>query len=163
MKAALLLLMLTGSALAGEQEQRQARQAEIAYYTTDYDGADISISRFHCQLPSVPPRPVVAGDSEALMRALAAWHACYQRFLDNYHAALPVGRSIPADLADLMTDAELRAAQALMSEVFVRMAEEARRQVDVVALVEAAWDGKQGDIALGARASPHLPETAARR
>ena len=114
MKAALILLMLIGPVLAGEQDQRQARRVDIDYYTARYDGADIALARFNCGRPQ--PR--------------ADWFACYERFAANYAASLPVGRTIPAEVAEVMTDAELASAQALMNQVFVRVAEEATRQAE---------------------------------
>jgi hypothetical protein len=118
MKAALILLMLTGPALAGEQDQRQARRDDIDYYTARYDGADIALARFNCGQP----------------RPRADWFACYERYAANYAASLPVGRTIPIEVADLMTDAELASAQVLMNQVFVRVAEEATRQAEAAGL-----------------------------
>lgn len=155
------LTVLSSNAFADEQA-RLARQAEIEYYTSHYDGADISLGRFNCQPPNIPTRPALAS-GPAVTRALAAWRSCYDQFLANYNAALPVGKSIPPDLADLMTDEEIDAAQTLMSEVFVRVADEAKRQADAVTLSQAAWEGRRGDIALSARDLSHLPETAGKR
>ena len=107
-------------------------------------------------------RPTLAG-GEAVTQALAAWRACYERFLAHYNDALPVGKSIPADLADLMSDDEIAAAQTLMSQVFVRVAEEARRQADAVTLAQAAWEGKTNELALITRELPHRPESAVDR
>ncbi|MCU6500304.1 hypothetical protein LPN04_21140 [Rugamonas sp. A1-17] len=164
MKAAwvLALTVLSSSAFAGDQASRLARQAEIEYYTSRYDGADIALARFNCKPPNIPMRPATAG-GPALTQALAAWHDCYDQFLANYNAALPVGKSIPADLADLMTDEEMGAAQALMSQVFVQVADEAKRQADAVTLAQSAWEGRQGDLALSARDLSHQPETAGKR
>ncbi len=158
----LALTVLSTSAFAGEQAGRLARQAEIEYYTSHYDGADIALARFNCQPPDIPMRPALAS-GPAVARALAAWRSCYDQFLANYNAALPVGKNIPPDLADLMSDDEMAAAQTLMSEVFVRVADEAKRQADAVTLAQAAWEGRRGDIALSARDLSHLPQTAGKR
>lgn len=158
----LALTVLSSNALAEEPSRRLARQAEIEYYTNHYDGADIALARFECQQPYIPMRPATAGRA-AVAQALAAWRACYDRFLANYNAALPVGKSIPADLADLMTDDEMSAAQTLMSQVFVQVADDAKRQADAVTVAEAAWEGRRGDIALSARELSHLPATAGKR
>jgi hypothetical protein len=128
MKAALLLLMLTGPVLAGEQEQgqREARRVDIDYYTARYDGADIALARFNCGRPQPSPE----------------WFACYERFAANYAASLPVGRTIPIEVAEVMTDAELASAQALMNQVFVREAEEAARQAQVAGLSASYASGR---------------------
>jgi len=156
------LTVLSSNVFADEQARRLAREAEIEYYTSRYDGADISLARFNCRPPNIPTRPASAG-SPAVTQALAAWRACYDQFLANYNAALPVGKNIPPDLADLMTDEEMDAAQTLMSEVFVRVADEAKHQADAVTLSQAAWEGRRGDIALSARDLSRLPETAGKR
>lgn len=150
-----VLTVLSSNAFADEQARR-LRQAEIEYYTSRYDGADIALARFDCRPPNIPMRPAKAA-GPAVTQALAAWRTCYDQFLANYNAALPVGKSIPPDLADLMTDDEMDAAQTLMSEVFVRVAEEARRQADAVTLAQAAWQGRLGNVALDARALSQLP------
>ena len=158
------LTMLTHSACADEQSARLARRAEIDYYTSRYEGADIAFGQFNCRQPPVPMRlSTPAGGMEAA-RALAAWHGCYQRFLANYNAALPIGKTIPSDLADLMTDDEMRAAQAHMSQVFVRVASEAQRQADAVALAQTALERSRDDVALSmSRGQPEPSEGASKR
>jgi hypothetical protein len=136
------LALSTGHARADEQAQRLAHLADIAYYTTQYDGADIALARFNCGR---------AGGMHAAAPERAAWLACYERFVANYNAALPVGRSIPADVVDVMTDAELAAAQQRMNQVFVQIAQAARQQADAVAPAQGGWDGKAGahDLVVG--------------
>lgn len=133
-------LIATGLIIAATAAQAGDHRVEIDYYTHHYDGADIALSRFHC------------GAAHALRNAeeRAAWLACYGRFRDNYRAALPVGRTIPAAVADAMSDAELAAAQQLMSQVFAQVAQEARQQADLVLLA-------QGGEVLSARSASGRP------
>lgn len=116
------LMLAATAAQAGAGDAR----ADIDYYTHRYDGADIALSRFQCGAPQALRTPAERG----------AWLACYGRFRDNYRAALPVGRSIPAAVADAMSDAELAAAQQLMNQVFAQVAREARQQADLVLLAQ---------------------------
>jgi hypothetical protein len=129
------LILAASAAPAGAGDLR----VEIDYYTHHYAGADIALSRFHCGAPDAMLTP-----SER-----SAWLACYQRFALNYKAALPVGRTIPSDVADAMSDAELAAAQQLMNQVFAQVAQEARQQADLVLLA-------QGGELLSARSASGL-------
>ncbi|WP_195763461.1 hypothetical protein [Duganella guangzhouensis] len=115
-------LIATGLFAAASAAQAGDHRVEIDYYTRHYDGADIALSHFHCG----------AADAVRTEAERAAWLDCYQRFRSNYQAALPIGRSIPSEVADAMTDAELAAAQRLMNQVFVQVAQEARLQAVMV-------------------------------
>jgi hypothetical protein len=128
------LMMAATAAQAGDH------RVDIDYYTNHYNGADIALSRFHC------------GAAGAMRTAeqRSAWLACYDRFAVNYKKALPVGRSIPADVAQAMNDEELAAAQQLMNQVFVQVAQEARQQADLVLLA-------QGEVLSARSASGLLP------
>ena len=166
MKLALVLglTMLSHGAYADGPAGSRERQAEIDYYTSRYEGADIAFGQFNCRQPSVPMRLSTPAGGMEVAQALAAWHACYRRFLANYNAALPVGKAIPSDLADLMTDEEMRAAQAHMSQVFVRVASEAQRQADAVALAQTALERSRNDVALSmSRDQPEPSEGGSKR
>jgi hypothetical protein len=131
------LMLAATAARAGAGDLR----VDIDYYTHHYDGADIALSRFHCGAPDALHTPAER----------SAWLACYGRFRANFHAALPIGRTIPSAVADAMSDAELVAAQQLMNQVFAQVAQEARQQADLVLLA-------QGGEKLSARsASGPLP------
>ncbi|MYM25063.1 hypothetical protein GTP46_20770 [Duganella sp. FT135W] len=134
-------LIATGLFAAAAAAQGGDHRADIDYYTHHYDGADIALSRFHC------------GDAGAMRNSeqRSAWLACYRRFAVNYKAALPVGRTIPSEVADAMSDAELAAAQQLMNQVFVQIAQEARQQADLVLLAQG------GDVFSARSASGPLP------
>jgi hypothetical protein len=86
-------LIATGLIVAAAQAGDH--RVEIDYYTHHYDGADIALSRF------------------TAARACAKMLACYGRFrATTAHHSRRV--------ADAMSDAELAAAQQLMSQVFSR-------------------------------------------
>jgi hypothetical protein len=132
-------LIVSGLLVAAAAAQAGDHRADIVYYTHGYDGADIALSRFHCGAPGALRTVAERND----------WLACYGRFAANYKAALPVGRSIPLDVADAMSEAELAAAQQLMNQVFVQIAQEARQQADLVLLA-------QGGEMLSARSASGL-------
>jgi len=119
-------LIATGLILAATAAQAGDHRVEIDYYTHHYNGADIALSRFHCGEPASMQTPAERG----------AWLACYGRFRANFHAALPVGRTIPSAVADAMSDTELAEAQQLMNQVFAQVAQEARQQADLVLLAQ---------------------------
>ncbi|MTV37860.1 hypothetical protein [Duganella radicis] len=133
-------LIATGLMAAAAAAQAGDHRVEIDYYTHHYDGADIALSRFHCGVASAMHTAEERG----------AWLACYGRFAVNYKASLPVGRTIPVEVADAMSEAELAAAQQLMNQVFVQVAQEARQQADLVLLA-------QGDVLSARSASGLLP------
>jgi hypothetical protein len=134
-------LIATGLMVAATAAQAGDHRVEIDYYTHHYDGADITLSRFHCGAPGSMQTPAER----------SAWLACYGRFAANYRAALPVGRTIPSEVADAMSDAELVAAQQLMNQVFAQVAQEARQQADLVLLAQG------GDMLSARSASGLLP------
>jgi len=134
-------LIATGLLAAAAAAQAGDHRAEIDYYTHHYDGADIALSGFHCGAAAAMQTPAER----------SAWLACYRRFALNYKAALPVGRTIPSEVADAMSDAELAAAQQLMNQVFVQVAQEARQQADLVLLAQ------DGDMFSARSASGPLP------
>ena len=122
-------LIATGLIVAAATARAGDHRAEIDYYMHHYDGADVALSRFQC------------GEPGAMLTRTdrSAWLICYGRFAANYKAALPVGRNIPAEVADAMNEAELAAAQQLMNQVFVQIAQEARQQADLVLLAQGEW------------------------
>lgn len=133
-------LIATGLMMAATAAQAGDHRVDIDYYTHHYNGADIALSRFHC------------GSASAMRTAeqRSAWLACYERFAVNYRNALPVGRTIPTDVAQAMSDEQLAAAQQLMNQVFVQVAQEARQQADLVLLA-------QGEVLSARSASGPLP------
>jgi hypothetical protein len=129
---------LANHKVALRRDQRQARRGDIDYYLKHYDGADIALARFDCGQP----------------QPQAAWFACYERFAANYAASLPVGRTIPIEVAEAMTDAELASAQALMNQVFVRVAEEATRQAEAAGLSASYASSRQPGLQVQTRPLP---------
>lgn len=98
--------------------QRTARKPEIARYVSAYDGADLKLEKFGCVDPVIPEVSRIKKDITEVDAKMKAWRTCYDRFESNLAAFLPVGKSIPADLAALMSVDELARAKARMQAVY---------------------------------------------
>jgi TPR repeat protein len=123
-------------------EARARRRDDIAFYTARYDGADVRLQKFNCVKPDVPERTETRDATRKVDRAINDWLACYKRFSDNLAAQLPVGKAIPPDLADLMSMAEISAAQKRLSDSYRAAAAEGKAQADALLAARATWVAK---------------------
>ena len=132
-----------GSAEAREalalSAQRKARQPDIDYYVQRYDGADVALAKFNCGQPAIPARSENNKDIKEISGAIDKWQACYKGFIKNLQDQLPAGKAIPADLANLMTDAEIQQATARMNQAYAEVNAEAKKQSDQIMAASDSW------------------------
>lgn len=129
-------------------QQRAARKAEIAYYVSGYDGADVSLARFGCVKPAIPAISKSRAEIKAVAATVQQWTACYERFAANLAAALPAGKAIPAGLATLMSMPELARARRAMDPVIARAASDGERQAREVIAANDAWVARTRDFSV---------------
>jgi hypothetical protein len=114
----------------GLSAARQQHMADIAYWTAKYDGADLTSGQYECQPPVLPHKSATRDEVKATSAAVNQWKACYNGFVKNLSDAMPAGKRIPVEIADLMTDQEMNQARAHLDQVYGRVAASSRESAD---------------------------------
>ena len=118
---------------------REQRAADIAYWTSAYDGADLKTGKFNCVRPTIP---AVSKDNAAIKeinKGFADWQACYTAFVQNLSDALPLGKRVPADIANLMNQQEYDQTVARLDKLYAATASEAGKAAAAIIAEHAAW------------------------
>lgn len=119
--------------------QRGVRRDDIAYWTTNYDGAELTSGKFHCTPPRIPSISKQAEEIERVSNAISKWQACHNGLVDNLNAASPLVQKIPADIVKLMNAAETERARVHLAQVQDNIAEEAKVGAKLVLADIAVW------------------------
>lgn len=98
--------------------RRAQHGAQIAYWTSGYDGADLSAGKYACVAPTLPAVSTTNADIQATNQAMTAWRTCYDGFTENLAAALPAGTRIPPEVAVLMSEDETQQARKHLDKVY---------------------------------------------
>ena len=120
-------------------KQRGVRRDDIAYWTTNYDGAELKSGKFACPAPRIPAISKQPDEIERVTNAISKWQACYNGFVANLNAASPLVKQIPADIVKLMNAAETERANAHLARVQENLAEEAKIGAQLVLADVAVW------------------------
>ena len=107
-------------------KQRVVRRADIEYWMSKYDGAELRSGQYRCPIPRVPAMSKQNDEIAAVAAKVAAWQACYNGFVENINATAPLTKKIPKDITDLMTKDEMTASTKHLEEVYTRIVEGAR-------------------------------------
>ncbi|MGZ3180866.1 MAG: tetratricopeptide repeat protein [Telluria sp.] len=99
-----------------------ARKADIEYWTTRYDGADLNSGQYACKAPVFPKVSDTNAQIKEKSAEYAAWTECYNAKVAHLSSLLPPGKAIPKDLADLMNQREYDAAVARLDKVYAQVA-----------------------------------------
>jgi hypothetical protein len=118
---------------------RQQHLADIDHWTAKYDGADLSGGQFDCKAPAVPAKSTTNADIKATNDAVNAWKACYNGFVENLGEAMPAGKRIPAEIADLMSDQEIELAKSHLDQVYTRVLGQAKANADKTLAAYDQW------------------------
>lgn len=129
----------TAAAALAVMQQRLTRRAEIDYWLSKYDGADLMSGQFRCPAPRIPAISKNNEEIEAVAARVQTWQDCYNRFAQNLNAVSPLVKRIPADLAALMNQQEVTKATSYLDEVYARIAEDAKINSKLVLADYAAW------------------------
>ncbi len=120
-------------------EQRAARKADIARYTTQYDGSDVALAHFKCGNPEIPESSNTKKKIAEISGKISKWYECYGQFAKNLNAQLPAGKAIPQDIAQLMNSAEFDQARMRMDKAYARVGDEGKREAEQIGVAEGKW------------------------
>jgi TPR repeat protein len=129
----------TAVAALGVMKQRETRRADIDFWTTKYDGADLKSGKFRCAAPRIPAISKENEEITSVAGKVAAWQECYNGFVTNMNANSAVAQRIPADIAKLLNEKEMTAAQARIDSVHRGIAADASISAKLVLADFAAW------------------------
>lgn len=132
--------------------QRKASQTQIDYYARQYDGADIRLSKFNCVRPVIPAVSTTSAEIKQTAAGIDAWQVCYKGFVNNLTTLLPVGKAIPADVQNLMTDEEIAAAVARMDKAYATAAADAKVEAEAFMKAQDAWQENTNSHVISANA-----------
>lgn len=120
-------------------EQRVKRRADIDYWIKGYDGEDLKSGEFRCVAPRIPAMSKINADIDRIGAAVKSWQECYNKYVTNLNAAIPLTKRIPEDIAKLMTTQETEASNAYLQQLQANLAEEAKIGSKMVLADFAAW------------------------
>ncbi|HZV64174.1 MAG TPA: sel1 repeat family protein [Telluria sp.] len=120
-------------------QQRQARRADIDYWMSKYDGADLKSGQFRCPAPRIPAISKLNDEIKRVTEAMQGWQDCYNAFVVNLNNNAPLTKRMPADIAKLMNEAEMTQATAYLTDLHQRLAEDARISAKLVLADFGVW------------------------
>ncbi|HEY5801146.1 MAG TPA: sel1 repeat family protein [Burkholderiaceae bacterium] len=123
-------------AALGIMRDRVTRRADIEYYTTRYDGADL---RYNCAKPAIPAVSKTLTEMKKVDADYTQWAQCYDAWAVKMNGALPAGKAIPADIANLLNDDELVKARTLMDKTYAGLSAQAQKEAAAVTAQNDAW------------------------
>jgi uncharacterized protein len=120
-------------------EQRVKRRADIDYWVSGYDGADLKSGTYACPAPRIPAVSKQSDEIERVTNAINKWQDCYNAFVQNLNASSPLTKRIPADIAKLMNASETERATKHLAQVQENVSEEAKVASKLVLADVAVW------------------------
>ncbi len=151
----------TAVAALEKQTQREARKADIEYWISKYDGADLRSGKYRCPAPRIPQVSKQNDEIDSVTDKIQKWQDCYNEFVRNLNAASPLTTRIPKDIAELMTKEETERSTTYLAGVFSGIAEDAKVAAKLVLADFGAWRdatdkyiGQHNQIVKDAKAAP---------
>lgn len=120
-------------------KQRVVRRADIDYWTSKYDGADLTSGKFACPAPRIPAISKLSEEIDSVAAKVQAWQECYNGFVQNLNQAVPLIKRIPPDIAALLNEEEIARATRYLDEVQAGIAENAKVSSKLVLADVGAW------------------------
>jgi hypothetical protein len=120
-------------------KQRGERRADIDYWVSKYDGADLRSGEFRCQAPRIPAMSKQNEEIDRVSAKMTEWQECYNRAVTHLNDAAPLVKRIPPDIAKLMNKDEAERAKVYLDQVHANLAEDARVSSKLVLADFAAW------------------------
>jgi len=120
-------------------KKREAHRADIDYWLTRYDGAELTGGDYRCPAPRFPSVSKVNEDIERYSTNMKDWEACHNRAVTHLNESLPLAKLIPKDVAPLLTKDETERAEAHLKEVGDRVAEDIKVAGNMVLADYNAW------------------------
>ena len=129
----------TAIAALDMMKRREERRADIEYWSSKYDGAELKSGKYRCAAPRIPALSKQNDEIDAVGAKVAAWQTCYNGFVENLNASSPLTKLIPKDIADLLTKDETEKATAHLVQVQANLSEEATVASKLFLADFAAW------------------------
>ncbi len=120
-------------------KQRGLRRADLDYWISKYDGADLKAGPYRCPVPRIPAVSRQNDEIGVVSSRVQAWQTCYNAFVRNLNAASPLTKRIPQDVVDLMTKDELDKASEHLTDVYERVAADANVTAKLVLADYGVW------------------------
>lgn len=120
-------------------QERELRQADIAFWVSAYDGQDLRQGKFDCARPVIPAVSKDSASIKVVETAYVSWQQCYNGFVQNLNDALPPGKRIPPDISKLMNQIEYDSAVAHLDKVYASISGEARTAAVVISADFNSW------------------------
>lgn len=120
-------------------KKRVARKSEIDFWVSKYDGADLKDGKYRCPTPRLPALSKDNPSIKATSDKVDDWQECYNAFVENLNASMPLTKRIPPDVAALMKQEETDQAQVYLAKVEANLVEEAKIRRKLVLADVAAW------------------------
>jgi TPR repeat protein len=121
-------------------ERRKLRGAEIDYWMTQYRGEELHSGKFACPAPAFPPVSKTNGEIAATEAGFTSWQACYNGFVDNFSASMPVGKVISQEVLDMMSPAEFERVRAHIEPLYRKIMTDGQAQAAAVLAQRDAWE-----------------------
>lgn len=109
----------------GLTSAREQHMGDIAMWTRSYDGADLTAAMNACALPVIPEKSMENAAIKKVQADMGTWQECHNGFVQRLSGLLPVGKAIPVEVLDLMTDEEVEQAKTHLGVVYKQVAENA--------------------------------------
>lgn len=123
----------------GILQQRQARAADLAYWTQGYQGADMTTGKYECPMPNIPAVSKTNAEIKAVSDSIAKWEACYNDFAAAINADSDPSRRIPADLVKLMSPREMEQASQHVNDTLAKVVNQRQLAALSFATERDAW------------------------
>ncbi|SHG50827.1 tetratricopeptide repeat protein [Massilia sp. CF038] len=120
-------------------KKRETHKADIAYWMSGYDGADLTGGKYKCPVPRIPAMSKINEEISAVSNKVNAWQECYNAFVVNLNESAPLTKRIPKDIADLMTKDEMEKAATHLENLHTNLVEAARVSSKLLLADYAVW------------------------
>lgn len=120
-------------------QKRETRRAELDYWISKYDGAELSAGQFRCPAPRIPPLSKQNDEIESVTAKVGAWQDCYNAFVRNLNESSPLTKRIPKEIADLLTKEEAEQSRVHLEAVYADIAENAKVSAKLVLADFGVW------------------------
>ncbi|MFL6658213.1 MAG: tetratricopeptide repeat protein [Massilia sp.] len=129
----------TAVAALAMMKQREERKADLDYWMTKYDGAELTSGKYRCPVPRIPSMSKQNEEINEVAAKVEVWQACYNAFVVNINEAAPLTKRIPKDIVDLLTKDEMATVTAHLDAVYSGIVESARVSSKLFLADFAAW------------------------
>lgn len=129
----------TAIAALDMMKRREERRADMDYWISKYDGADLRLGKYRCVAPRLPAVSKQNEEIDAIGAKMVVWQECYNGFVQKLNASSPLTKLIPKDISDLLTKDELEAARKHLAAVQEDIAAEAKVSSSLVLADFGAW------------------------